>query len=79
MFYDIPNDRVRTKVCDICADYGLDRHQYSVFGGCLMARQIRALAKELRQQMKTDGYIFILPVASTEWEKRIEIGSAIHE
>jgi len=33
--YDIPDDRVRGKVADICLDYGLDRIQYSAFLGDL--------------------------------------------
>jgi len=79
VLYDMSNDRCRTKVADICLDYGLDRDQYSVFVGQLKARQIRALSKELRQQAKDDAYILILPISADDWDKRIELGSPIHE
>ena len=37
--YDIPNDRLRTKVADICLDYGLRRIQYSAFMGQLSSNR----------------------------------------
>jgi CRISPR-associated protein Cas2 len=76
--YDIQNDRRRTKVCDTCLDYGLDRQQYSVFTGLLKARQLHALTKELTQMAGDTGHIVIFPVASDEWDKRVEIGSPLH-
>jgi CRISPR-associated protein Cas2 len=33
--YDITNDRIRTKIVQICQDYGLKRIQYSAFLGSL--------------------------------------------
>ncbi len=33
LVYDIPNDRIRSKIADACLDYGLDRFQYSAFYG----------------------------------------------
>ena len=33
--YDIPNDRIRGKIADVCLDYGLDRIQWSAFLGDL--------------------------------------------
>lgn len=78
VIYDIQNDRCRNKVCDTCLDYGLDRQQYSVFTGRLKARQIHALAKELRHQAGETGYVVIIPIASDNWERRIEVGSPLH-
>ena len=37
LIYDIPDDRKRTKIADICLDYGLDRIQYSAFSGNIPA------------------------------------------
>ncbi|MGB9880221.1 MAG: CRISPR-associated endonuclease Cas2, partial [Anaerolineae bacterium] len=31
--YDIPDDRVRARVADVCLDYGLERIQFSAFQG----------------------------------------------
>ena len=33
LIYDIAHDGVRTKVADVCLDYGLQRIQYSAFLG----------------------------------------------
>ena len=33
LIYDIAHDGVRTKVADVCLDYGLERIQYSAFFG----------------------------------------------
>ena len=33
VLYDIPDDRLRGKVADVCLDYGLERIQYSAFAG----------------------------------------------
>ena len=33
--YDIPSDRLRTKVANACLDYGVERIQYSAFQGTL--------------------------------------------
>lgn len=78
VIYDISEDRTRTKVYDICKDYGLDRQQYSVFAGRLRARQVRALAKELRHETQGGGHIVIVPLDEDNWDKRIELGAALH-
>ena len=43
LIYDITEDRARTKVADLCLDYGLERIQYSAFWGDLP----RTLQEEL--------------------------------
>jgi CRISPR-associated protein Cas2 len=43
LIYDITEDRARTKVADLCLDYGLERIQYSAFWGNLS----RTLEEEL--------------------------------
>ncbi len=43
LIYDITDDRARTKVADLCLDYGLRRIQYSAFLGDLP----RTLQEEL--------------------------------
>ena len=35
LVYDISHDRTRSRVADVCLDYGLDRFQYSAFVGRL--------------------------------------------
>jgi CRISPR-associated protein Cas2 len=72
--YDITDDKARKKVSDCCLDYGLDRTQFSVFAGCLKPVHIRALAKALDEHSET-GSILIIPIASDDWDKRIELGN----
>src|SRR5258706_15100842 len=43
LIYDITEDRARTRVADLCLDYGLERIQYSAFWGDLP----RTLQEEL--------------------------------
>ena len=49
--YDIPHDRTRAKVADICQDYGLDRMQYSAFVGELQPVHQEELMAKLRRRL----------------------------
>jgi CRISPR-associated protein Cas2 len=78
VFYDVQDDRLRTKIIDTCMDYGLDREQYSVFMGELTPRQMRALSRELDHLLQSPGYVLLIPVAASEWKKRVQIGAPLH-
>jgi CRISPR-associated protein Cas2 len=76
VFYDISDDRVRTKVACACEDYGLDRIQYSAFYG----RLNRTLQQELMHKLRallgdSNGCIQLVPVAADEWERRLEVSN----
>lgn len=71
--YDISADKARRQVSECCLDYGLDRQQYSVFSGLLKPVQMRALVKALRPFVQ-QGHVMIIPIASDDWDKRVEIG-----
>ena len=43
IFYDIPDDRLRTKVADVLKDFGLERIQKSVFFGRLSRNRVEEL------------------------------------
>lgn len=71
LIYDIPSDRIRAKVADVCLDYGLDRIQYSAFHG----RISRNLQEELFLQIVAlldgeDGDVRLLPICSKDWGNR---------
>lgn len=72
LIYDIPNDRIRTKVADRCLDYGLDRVQFSAFSGNIS----RNLQEELFLQV-TDlladepGNVQLLPICGKDWANRL--------
>ena len=78
VMYDVTANRIRNKIVGICLDYGLDRHQYSVFTGRLKPRQYHALARELARQTEDDGYVLVVPVAADDWQRRIEMGVPLH-
>ena len=78
LMYDIQDNAIRQKVCDICLDYGLDRQQYSIFAGVLSKRQARALSREIAHLIELGAYVIVIPIASTEWNNRVEIGAPLH-
>ncbi len=74
VIYDIPDDRIRTKIADICLDYGLDRIQYSAFLGRLTRGQQKEMVKKLRRQLgRREGKIMVVPVDANAWRERVEI------
>jgi len=71
LLYDIPNDRIRSKIADACLDYGLDRVQYSVFTGNLSRNLQEELFLKVTDLLgKEDGHIMLLPVCQKDWETR---------
>jgi CRISPR-associated protein Cas2 len=73
LIYDIPDDGKRTRIADVCLDYGLDRLQYSVFAGSLSRAQQDALMLKLTRTLgKHPGKILLLPVCETDWDARSE-------
>lgn len=74
LIYDIPDTKVRTKVADICQDYGLERVQYSAFTGNLRrVHQEEMLAKMRKRLGKRAGKILLLPACEKDWQARLEI------
>ncbi len=73
VFYDVTSDRVRKKVADACADYGLDRTQFSAFVGDITRSQQRELMQKMRDLLGEEaGALLLIPVSQTEWAKRME-------
>jgi len=69
--YDIPDDRIRTRVADVCLDYGLDRIQYSAFLGDLARTHQEELMKKLGKQLgKHEGNIQLFPICEKDWANR---------
>lgn len=63
--YDIPDDRRRSRVCDLLKDYG-ERVQYSVFECQLRAKDLRRLRERLKPLLepKEDDIRFYLLCAT---------------
>lgn len=75
LVYDIPDDRVRTRVADTCLDYGLVRIQFSAFFGELSANYQEELMLKLRRRVgRFACNIQLFPIA----EREIRLRKIIH-
>ena len=71
LIYDIPNDRIRTKVADACLDYGLDRVQYSAFSGDISRNYQAELFQKLTDLLgKEAGNVQLIPICAKDWGGR---------
>jgi CRISPR-associated protein Cas2 len=71
VIYDIPDDRLRTKVADACLDYGLLRVQWSAFVGELNHTYQRELLLKLRTLVgKKAAKIRLLPINEAMWQQQ---------
>lgn len=71
LIYDIVDDRIRTKVADLCLDYALQRIQYSAFMGDIP----RTLSEELWLKISKlvsnqDHSIELIPICAKDWVER---------
>lgn len=70
--YDIPDDRVRARVADVCLDYGLERIQFSAFQGTLAPfHQEELLLKAKKKVGGKEANIQIFSICEKDWEKRL--------
>jgi CRISPR-associated protein Cas2 len=75
LVYDIPDDRVRTRVADICLDYGLVRIQYSAFFGELSVNYQEELMLKLRRRVgRFPCNIQLFPIG----EREIRLRKIVH-
>lgn len=76
LVYDIEEDRIRTKIANLCQDFGLDRIQYSTFAGCLSQRHQDSLMLLIEDVLgQSAGNICLFPIRATDWNKRMEVGN----
>jgi len=72
--YDIPDDKVRTKIADFCKDYGLLRIQYSAFLGDLNRNlQEEFMLKVKRKMGKKAGNVRLYPICDRDLRQVLEI------
>jgi CRISPR-associated protein Cas2 len=75
VIYDIADTRIRTKIADLCMDYGLNRIQYSAFAGWLSRNHQEELMKQaVRCLGRQAGKIYLYCIAEREWRLRLEYG-----
>jgi CRISPR-associated protein Cas2 len=71
LIYDISHDGTRSKVADVCLDYGLERIQYSAFLGELSSPHQRELFVKVQQRLeKHGGNIQLFPLDEKAWQHR---------
>ncbi len=71
VLYDIPDDGLRTKVADICMDFGLDRIQYSAFSGPLNKTLRKELWTRLKRQVgKKVANVQLITINAEDWAAR---------
>lgn len=67
VLYDIPDDAVRTKIAEVCKDYGLERIQFSAFSGALTRNKREELFLRLRDTLGIrSGKILLQPVCEKD-------------
>ncbi|MGC8839667.1 MAG: CRISPR-associated endonuclease Cas2 [Anaerolineae bacterium] len=70
--YDIPDDAVRTKVADVCLDYGLERIQYSAFEGILSRNHQQELLLKIKKRLgRKEGNVQVFPICQEDWKNRL--------
>ncbi len=71
LIYDIAHDGVRTKVADVCLDYGLQRIQYSAFLGELSHIHQRELLLKIERRIGKHGAnVQLFPLDEKSWAAR---------
>lgn len=74
LIYDITHDGTRTKIARVCEDFGLDRLQFSAFGGQLSRRHQRELMSRIKRLMcRQAGVVTLYPIGQDAWEAQIEV------
>jgi CRISPR-associated protein Cas2 len=74
LIYDIPDDRVRGKIANLCLDYGLDRIQYSAFQGELQRTHQEELIMRVKKRLgKKPGDVRLVPICEKDWRARLEV------
>src|SRR5919199_5505745 len=71
VIYDIPDDRVRTRIADVCLDYGLLRIQFSAFLGELSRTHQEELLLQIKKRLcRKPGNVQLFPLDEQTWSRR---------
>ena len=67
VIYDVENDRLRTRVSEICLDYGLERIQFSAFFGKLNRNRRQELALRMQSEIEDEpARVRMIPVCEED-------------
>jgi CRISPR-associated protein Cas2 len=74
LVYDIPEDKIRSKVADICLDYGLARIQYSAFLGEMNHNRQEEILQKIRRRVgKHAANVQLFPICEKDLGLRKEL------
>ena len=74
LIYDVSHDGTRARIARTCEDYGLDRLQFSAFGGELSKQLQRELMLRIKRLMNNRyGIVTLYPIGQEAWEAQIEV------
>ena len=77
--YDITNNRLRSKVANVCKNYGLKRVQKSAFLGEITKNKIEMLSLEIKEILNNNkDCVFIFPSCDSCFSNKI-INGALNE
>ena len=80
VLYDIPDDGVRTRVAEVCKDYGLGRVQFSAFLGTLTRNKREELFLRLGDVLgRRPGKILVQPVCEKDVRACLTVDNASEE
>ena len=70
VFYDIQEDKVRTRAARVCKDYGLERIQFSGFVGYLTKNRREEMGVKIRDIISgSNGKVLIQPVCEKDFRE----------
>lgn len=77
VIYDISKNKSRTKIANLCKDYGLERVQKSAFLGEITKNKAEMLAVEIEKfvNKKENDKVFMVPAGKEEFLKKIILGN----
>jgi len=74
LVYDIPDDKTRTKIAEICLDYGLLRIQFSAFFGDMNHNHQEEIIQRIKRKLgKKAGNIQLFPICEKDLHLRKKI------
>ncbi|WP_447977325.1 CRISPR-associated endonuclease Cas2 [Candidatus Nitrospira bockiana] len=74
VLYDIRDDSTRTRVAEVCKDYGLERIQFSAFSGSLSRNRREELFLRLEETLgDRPGKILVQPVCEKDFRANLTL------
>jgi len=67
IIYDIPSDKLRSKIADVCQDYGLNRIQFSAFLGEINHNRREELLQKIKREIgRKQANVQLFPICDKD-------------